>query len=127
MPFDPPIIGALNPKLKKAALTRYDFLFSLAQDQIAFAEAGAGTYSGALEFDLVAYDTDGRLVTMRSQTLKLPLTNDEYRQFIQTPFKFLQQLDLPPGQFTVRAGIRDTVSNKIGTVDIPLTLHSGAQ
>ena len=104
MPFDPPIIGALNPKLNKAPLTRYDFLFTLPQDQIAFADAGAGTFSGAVEFDLAAYDTDGRLVTMRSQTLKLPLTNDEYRQFIQTPFQFLQQLDLPPGQFTLRTG-----------------------
>jgi VWFA-related protein len=122
MPFDPPVIGALNPKLKNAPLTRYDVLFMLPQSQVAFADAGAGIYSGSLEFDLAAYDPDGRLVTIRSQTLKLPLTNEEYRQFLAMPFQFLQQLDLPPGQMTLRVGILDGVSSKIGTVDIPVTI-----
>jgi VWFA-related protein len=125
-PFDPPVMGALNPKLKKAPLTRYGFLFMLPQSQIAFADAGNATYSGSLEFDIAAFDPDGGLVTMRSQTLKLPLTNDEYRQFIATPFQFFQQLDLPSGQMTLRVGVLDGVSNKVGTVTIPLTIAGGS-
>ena len=121
-PFDPPVMGQLNPKLKRVPLTRYGFLFTLPQSQIAFADAGGGTYSGSVEFDVAAFDTDGKLVTILSQTQKLPLTNEEYREFIATPFQFFQQVDLPPGQFTLHAGVLDGVSNKVGTVEIPLTV-----
>jgi len=75
-----------------------------------------------VEFDVAAFDSDGKLVTTLSQTQKLPLTTEEYQQFIATPFQFFQQLDLPPGQFTLRIGILDTVSNKLGTLEIPLTV-----
>jgi hypothetical protein len=52
-------------------------LYMLPQSQIAFAAADGGTYSGSLEFDTAAFDPDGKLVTIRSQTMKLPLTNEE--------------------------------------------------
>jgi VWFA-related protein len=76
-PTDPPVIGQLDPTLKKSPLTRYDMLYMLPQSQIAFAAADGGTYSGSLEFDTAAFDPDGKLVTIRSQTMKLPLTNEE--------------------------------------------------
>jgi len=121
-PLDPPVMGALNSKLKRARLVRYGFLFTLPPSQIDFADAGGGTYSGSVEFDVAAFDSDGKLVTTLSQTQKLPLTTEEYQQFIATPFQFFQQLDLPPGQFTLRVGVFDTVSNKLGTLEIPLTV-----
>jgi VWFA-related protein len=121
-PTDPPILGALNPKLSKAPLTRYGFLFAVPASQIAFTSAADGNYTGSLEFDVAAYDPDGRLVTIRSQTMQFPLTAAEYRQFIATPFQFFQELDLPPGPMTVRAGVLDGVSNKVGTLEIPLTV-----
>ena len=121
-PSDPPVLGQLDPKLKKLALTRYDFLFALPQSQITFADAGGGTYSGSLEFEVAAFDTDGRLETIRSLTMPLTLTNEEYREFIQKPFQIFLQLDLPPGQSTLRAGVLDGTSKKVGTVDIPVTV-----
>ena len=120
-PFDPPILGALNPKLKSQHLTRYELLYAVPASQIAFTQATDGTYTGSLEFDVAAYDIDGCLVTLRSQTMRLPLTTDEYQQFLQTPFKFFQQLDLPPGQLFLRTGVKDAVSNKLGTLEVPIT------
>jgi VWFA-related protein len=125
-PFDPPVIGQLNPKLRTAPLTRYSLLYALPQSQIAFADAGGGTYSGSVEFDVAAFDTDGKLVTIFSQTQKLPLTNEEYGEFIAAPFQFFQQIDLPPGQLTLRVGVFDGVSNKFGTLEIPLTVGKGS-
>jgi len=121
-PFDPPVFGVLDPKFKKAPLTRYGLLFAVPQNQIAFADAGGGTYSGSLKFDIAAFDADDKMVSSRSQTMKLPLTNDEYQQFIAAPFQLYQQLDLPPGEFMLRVGVLDGVSNKLGTVQIPLTV-----
>ena len=126
-PFDPPVMGLLNPKLKKGPLARYSFLFAVPASQITFADSKDNIHNGSLEFDVAAYDPDGNLVTLRSQTMKLPLTPDEYFQFMQTPFQFLQQLDLPPGQFTLRIGILDGVSNKVGTMEIPLSVGRNPQ
>ena len=51
-----------------------------------------------------------------------PLSDECYKQFIAGPFHFLQQIDLPAGQLFVRVGILDGASNKVGTVEIPLTV-----
>jgi hypothetical protein len=100
----------------------YDLLYKLPQTQIEFAVTPDGIRSGSLEFDLAAYDPYGKLLTVRSQTLKLPLTPEEYREFIEAPFQFYLAIDLPPGPVTLRAGVFDTIANKSGTIEIPLTV-----
>jgi VWFA-related protein len=100
----------------------YDILFHLSQTQINFAITPDGMRTASLEFDLAAYDTDAKPVGIRSQTLKLPLTIEEYQEFIQTPFTFYLSIDLPPGPTTLRAGVFDAVSNKSGTLEVPLAV-----
>ena len=100
----------------------YDLIFKLSQTQITFTTTPDGMRTASLEFDLAAYNSDGKLLTIRSQTLKLPLTFEEYQDFIRTPFQFYLSIDLPPGQTTLRAGVFDAVSNNAGTLEIPLTV-----
>jgi hypothetical protein len=116
------VMGTLDPRLQRAPLTRYGFSYLLPVSQIAFANGPGGMHSGSLEFDVAAFDADGRQVTILSQTMKLPLTKEEYEQFVKTPFQFFQQIDLPPGALTLRVGILDGVSNKVGTMEIPATV-----
>lgn len=113
---------ATATKGKSAPLTRYGFVFSVPPEQIAFSDGPDGVYRGAVEFDVVAFDANGRQVTMLSQTLKMPLSVDAYADFVQKPLQFRQQIDLPPGQINVRVGILDKVSSKVGTLEIPLTV-----
>jgi hypothetical protein len=121
-PSDPPILGTLDPKLKSKPLTRYGFQYVIPAKQIAFTPGPGNTRRGSLEIDIAAYDADGKLVTGLSQTVKMPLSDAKYQQFIQGPFRFFQQLDLPSGQLFLRIGILDPASNKIGTLEIPLTV-----
>jgi VWFA-related protein len=121
-PTDPPIMGNLDPKLKDKPLTRYGLLFALPASQITFSPGPDGTHIGSVTFAAAAYDTDTKLINSLSQPIHLPLSTAEYQQFIQTPFQLFQQLDLPPGQFFLRIGIFDGVSNKAGTLEIPLTV-----
>ena len=102
--------------------TRYTFLFSVPPSQISFANKPDGSRTGALEFDVDAYDEFGHLINGLSQTMHMPLTADEYAEFIRTPFQFSQQLDLPPGAATLRVGILDSTSNKVGTVELQITV-----
>jgi VWFA-related protein len=107
--------------VKSKEKTRYTFLFSVPPSQISFASKPDGTRTGALEFDVDAYDEFGHLINGLSQTLHMPLTPDEYAEFIKTPFQFSQQLDLPPGSATLRVGILDSTSNKVGTLELQIT------
>jgi VWFA-related protein len=100
----------------------YDVRYLLPQSQIALAEGPDGTHRGSLEFHATAYDIYGRIVASMNETMNLPLSPDKYREFVKTPFQFSQQLDLPPGQISLRVGILDTTSNKVGTLEIPLTV-----
>ena len=73
-------------------------------------------------FDLAAYDAEGKLVTSLGQSIHPTLTPAQQQQLIHGPFRFFQQLDLPPGQFFLRIGILDATSSKIGTLEIPVTV-----
>jgi hypothetical protein len=123
---EPPILGTLDPalkaKLKDHPLARYAFQYAIPARQLAFTAGPNNTHQGSVELDLAAFDADGKLVTGLSQTITMPLSDARYPQFIQGPFRFTQQLDLPPGQLFLRIGILDHTSNKVGTLEIPLTV-----
>jgi VWFA-related protein len=128
-PTAQPIAQSANPhptRKELAALAKkpvhVNVMFVMPQSQIAFEDGPEGTHNGSVEFDVAAYDNNRKLVGLTSQTMKLPLTADEYQDFIKAPFRFYQQLDLPPGSLTVRLGVLDSVSNKVGTLEIPVTL-----
>ena len=129
-PTDPAIFGTLDPavkaKLKGKPLTRYSFQYAIPALQIEFPrdpDAAPGAIrNGALEVDIAACDDQGKLVTGLSQTIKMPLTTTQYRQFIKSPYQFTQQLDLPSGQLFLRIGVLDPTSGKLGTLEIPLTV-----
>jgi VWFA-related protein len=100
----------------------YDVLFTLDPTQFSYQKSSDGTTTAVLEFDLVAYSTEAKVLAQRSQTMRLPLTPEEYQGFLQTPFQFFQAIDLPPGSLTLRMGVFDTISNRAGTLEIPLVV-----
>jgi hypothetical protein len=125
-PTDPPspsVLGAIDPKLKDKPLTRYDILYAVPSRELTFANSPDGaTQKLSLAFDIAAYDGEGKLVTSLSQTVARTLTTDQTQQLAKGPFRFTQQIDLPVGLHFLRLGIRDGNSNKIGTLEIPLTV-----
>jgi VWFA-related protein len=122
-PPDAKVLGSLDPKLQGKSLRRYEFQFSMPGRQVTFTDAPGGMHHASLEFDLVAYDVYGKLITDLSQSIDLPLTADRYKQLQGQPFRVVQQLDLPPGEIFLRAGILDRTSDKVGTTEIPLTVN----
>jgi VWFA-related protein len=124
-PPDQPLTPGLRPVTSKQK-TRYTFLYAVPQSQIAFTLKPDGTRTGALEFDVAAYDEFGHLINGLSQTMHMPLTPDEYADFIRTPFQFSQQLELPPGSATLHVGILDPTSNKVGTLELQIAVPKTA-
>jgi hypothetical protein len=117
------VLGTLDPKLQGKPLRRYELQFSMPGRQIAFTNAPDGMHHAALEFDVVAYDVYGKLISQLSQSIDLPLTADRYKQLQGQPFRVVQQIDLPPGEMFLRTGILDRTSDKVGTTEIPITVN----
>jgi hypothetical protein len=124
-PTDAKVMGFPVAEVKDKPMERYDVLYSFPANEIAFADGPDGVYRGSVEFDVVASDVFGKLVTSVSRTMPLTLSVDEYAEFVKTPFQFAQQIDLPAGQMYVRVGVMDTVSKKVGTVEVPLKVAKG--
>jgi len=122
----PAVLGTLDPKLIGKPLTRYSFLYNFPASRLAFSSSPDGSHHGTLELDIAVYDGDpfgsGKLVTGLSQTVAMPLSDAQFQSFTHGPFHFLQQLDLPSGQLFVRIGLLDRTANKLGTLEIPLTV-----
>jgi len=124
-PTDPAVMGFPVAELKTKPMVRYDLLYSLAADRIALTDGPDGVYRGSVEFDATASDVFGKLMTSISRIMPLTLDAAEYAEFVKTPFRFMQQIDLPAGQVYVRVGVLDKVSNKVGTVEIPVSVAKG--
>jgi hypothetical protein len=114
-------LGTLDPKLAGKPLVRYDIQYLVPARQITFTEGPAGTRKCSLALDVAAYDVYGKRITGLSQTVNSsPLTAEQYQKFLQRPFQPFQQIDLPPGETFLRVGVLDGVSDKAGTLEIPL-------
>jgi hypothetical protein len=105
---------------------KYGFLYSVPIDQIKFAEDADGVKTASLQFDVAVYGANGAMTNVVSQKIRLPLSSEEYAEFVKTPYHYLQQVELPLGETMVRVGVLDDVSKKIGTMEIPLTVAKGS-
>jgi hypothetical protein len=125
-PADTAVIGTLDPKLKGKPLVRYDFNYSFPARELTFTPGPDGTRTMAVDFDVVAYDVYGTKITALSQTLRKSFTPEQYAQFVKGAFRPTQQLDIPPGETFLRIGILDEATDKVGTMEIPMTVKKTA-
>jgi hypothetical protein len=122
-PSDPPLLGELDPKLKGKPRVRYDLDYFFPTRQITFTQDASGARTASLQFEVDAYDVFGKLVSRLNQKRDLNLTAEQYPQFMsKRGQQYFQQIDLPHGEIFLRVGILDGVSDKVGTLEIPLTV-----
>ena len=120
-PATPPTMGTPDASIKNKPLVRYDLQYVLYPDEVTVADTG-GAHKATVRFDAAAYDAEGKRLNVLTQTLNVTLKPDEIARFAKTPFRFTQQLDLPPGKIFLRIGILDNTSEKLVTLEIPLTV-----
>jgi hypothetical protein len=102
---------------------KYDVRYSVKPSLIGLKQDETGARNGAIQFEVDARNSKGRLVSLVSQRANLRFTSEEYAEFLKRPFQFFQQVDLPSGKFILRVGILDHVSKKSGQiVEISLTV-----
>jgi len=115
------------PKIKPNAPVSYEVHFGFPAREIAFLENPDGHLHGSLEFDIAAYDINRKLVAHLSQTVDLPLAPEQFDQFETQPYRLNQHINLPPGPLSLHVGILDSVSSKVGTLEIPVNVRENAR
>lgn len=116
-PDAPAVLGILSPKLQGKPLTRYTLHYAILGSGIALPKG-----QGGLEFDLAAYDSEGSLVTSLRQAVKLNYTPADQLELVSSAFPYTEQIDLPEGQLFLRIGVLDRTSNKLGTLEIAVSV-----
>ena len=74
----------------------------------------------SFEFAAVAYDDESRMLNSIVNTAASEGVTDEQRK--SGVIRGQQQLSVPPGGAWIRIGVRDRLTNRIGTLEVPLPL-----
>jgi len=121
-PAPPAHPSSAHTRKTPAQRTPYDLLVAVPQSQISFSDNSDGTHTASLRFAFEAYDINGKHLGGHSQDVKLALTPDRYTEFKKNPVCFHEPLNLFPGPLFLRIGVLDSTSNKVGTLEVPVTV-----
>jgi VWFA-related protein len=89
---------------------------------LAFSDGPDQRKLATVDFVATAWDRDLKLVAHKADTMSATLRPEPFQQIMSRGLPFHQELDLQPGIYTLRVGVFDRTNQKIGTVDIPLTI-----
>jgi hypothetical protein len=117
-PANAPRAGS-NTKLK-APFTRYDVNFAVALPDIAMPLDANGTRRGRIEIMLIAFSPDGNILNIVRKRSDLTMDPKMYEATQQVGMQLHEEIDVPPGEFYLRAGIYDMNPGNCGTVGAAL-------
>ena len=84
---------------------------------------GPGDHKNArLEFLTVAWDKNLKVAANSSHIVELSLPPEKYQFLMHNGLATSDELQLPPGIYSVTVGVMDDSSKKIGTLNIPLQI-----
>jgi len=106
---------------EKAALSRYSIDFAINRDDLRLRPEADGTHQGVLNEALVVYDRYGTVVSRKDHIIALNIKPGVYTLFQQTGVQLHDSIEVPKGQYWLRAGIYDQTSHKVGTMEVPLS------
>jgi VWFA-related protein len=89
---------------------------------IGFTETAEKRQHASVDFVATAWDKDLKLVTHAAETMETTIRPESFQEVMRTGLPFHQELELKPGSYLLRMGVLDRTSQKIGTVNVSLTV-----
>jgi VWFA-related protein len=118
-----PFVVRVTPPTKDQHSVLLDF--SIEPKAIAFDPQGE-LHHAQIDFISIAFDSKGKKqVANQADTMDANLKPNTYSEVMKSGLRMRQKLDLAPGKYLLKFGVRDTHSNLIGTgtapVEVPAT------
>jgi VWFA-related protein len=100
---------------------RYTVAFAIDLKDLRLKLDPDGNHKGKLNISLIAYDRYGNIGSRNDQIIALDIKPDVYAFFQNYGVQFNADIAVPKGQFWLRTGIYDQATQRVGTMEIPLT------
>jgi VWFA-related protein len=100
---------------------RYTVAFAIDVKDIRLKLNPDGNHKGVLNISLIAYDRYGNIADRNDQTITLDVKPDVYAVFQNYGVQFDADFQVPKGQYWLRAGVYDQATQRVGTMEIPLS------
>lgn len=111
----------------KPPFTRYEVEFAVSLPDIAMSTESNGVRHGQIEVMLIAFDQDGKILNILKRRNKLTMDSNTYAATKSVGLQIREEIDVPPGEVYMRAGIFDLNSGNCGTVGISLGTIASSQ
>jgi VWFA-related protein len=89
---------------------------------LAFTDGAQSSKQGKVEFVAVAWDKANHSAGNVSETMDLSFKQEHYDAVMKNGLSAHLELELKPGNYTLRLGVMDYGNGKIGIVDVPLSI-----
>jgi len=96
--------------------------FAISPKDLAFADGPDQRQKTTVDFMAVALDKNLKEAALQSNTVDASLSPEAYQTVLKRGFPGHIDLELKPGRYILRLGAIDRNSQKIGTVDVPVSI-----
>jgi VWFA-related protein len=96
--------------------------FGVDPHAISFDQQADGLSHATVECTVQAFSAKGQLIRGESSTIKAALKPETYARVMQETFPCQQAIDLKPGRYFLRLGVRDDNTGLIGTTNARVTV-----
>jgi len=100
--------------------------FGVDPHAISFERLPDGLQHAQLECTVQAFSVKGKLVRGTATTVKAALKPDTFSKVMQDTFPCQQEIELEPGKYYLRLGVRDSRTGLIGTTNAKVAVASAA-
>jgi hypothetical protein len=94
--------------------------YAITPSQLRFDATLQGVRHGLTNFMITSFDEDGTLRTSMVSRAVSDLKPEGYHEILSGGLRFRQQLDVPVQAASMRIGVQDGLTGRMGTIEIPL-------
>lgn len=117
-----------DPKLMKPPYRSYAVQYLVDIGAVAFTLTDKDREHCELEFVAVVYDADGEAVNSAASAIKLDLTPQSFAALSKNGLLARQTIEAPmKGDYFLRVGVHDLASDRVGSIEIPLSVLKSRQ
>lgn len=100
---------------------RYDVDIITLPQEFTLAPQPDGHRDGKVEFNVLVYDANGKLLNAIQRTIQLDLKPESYANFMKSTVSMHLEISVPVrGETYLRIGIHDLPTDRLGVVEIPV-------
>ncbi len=99
-------------------LQRYAIDWAVSAGDLRFVPNPDGKRHGVFNLMITAFDSDAKLVKKFGSTATSDLSPKNYNEVLTAGYRIHTEVDVPVNAMAMRLGVQDTISSKLGTVEI---------